>query len=88
MANTLVKSKYDEILSCPRCGNGFKNTYIEEKHEFIEEKKIYPSCYHYNVIVMLAKRLVKEQEASEEKLSSCINRWFLDRKLARRIADA
>ena len=42
------------------------------------KNKNYPSCYTYNVLVMLAKRLVKE-----EKLKS--NRHKLDQKLVKRI---
>ena len=92
MAYTLVKSK-DETFSssstnamCPRCGSEFRNTYIEGN--LAKEIKNYPSCYHYNVIVMLAKRLVKEEQVREENLNHWINRRHLDKKLARRIIDA
>ena len=42
-------------------------------------KKNYPSCYQYNVIIMLAKRLLKEEA------DMFANRLHLDRKLTERI---
>lgn len=50
----------------------------------VQERK-YPSCYQYNVLIMLAKRLIKEEEM-EDKTKSCPNRSFLERRLAKRIA--
>ena len=41
-------------------------------------KKTYPSCYRYNVLVMLAKRLIKEEKEAD-------NRLHLDRKIVKRI---
>ena len=42
--------------------NKIENTSVEEKHFGIPiHKRDYPSCYQYNVLIMLAKRLIKEE---------------------------
>lgn len=46
------------------------------------KQKDYPSCYHYNVLVMLAKKLIKDEE---KRKRLCKNRLDLDTKLAMRI---
>ena len=46
------------------------------------QDKRYPSSYQYNVLIMLAKRLIREQEAKESVIK---NRMLLDQKLAMRI---
>ncbi len=39
------------------------NTQSEDRYFNIKiQNKEYPSCYHYNVLVMLAKRLIQEDE--------------------------
>lgn len=45
-------------------------------------KKEYPSCYQYNVLIMLAKRLINEEQ-EQEKLFE--NRLKLDTKLLEQI---
>lgn len=37
------------------------------------EKKNYPSCYHYNILVMLAKRLLKQDKLQSDE---CRKRFF------------
>lgn len=34
------------------------------------QNKKYPSCYHYNVLIMLAKRLIKEEKEKQEKIKN------------------
>ena len=52
---------------------------IEGKHFGVPiYKREYPSCYQYNVLIMLAKRLIKEE-------NNFVNRLHLDRKFAERI---
>ena len=38
----------------------------------------YPSCYQYNILIMLAKRLLKEDQ---EKINACKHRTGFDRKI-------
>ena len=52
------------------------------------QNKKYPSCYQYNVLIMLAKRLIKKEEEKQELVSSCKNRWNLDKQLAEKIINA
>ena len=53
---------------------------IEGKHFGVPiHKKNYPSCYQYNVLIMLAKRLIKEDA---DKFA---NRLHLDKKFAEKI---
>ena len=60
-----------------------ENINIEEKYFDIPiHKKDYPSCYQYNVLIMLAKRLIKEEKARNSIFS---NRLHLDRKFVKRI---
>ena len=68
MENTLVKT-------C--IGNTGQQS---EKYFDIEiRKKKYPSCYQYNILVMLAKRLITETD------KKCNYRWELDKTLAEKI---
>ena len=48
------------------------------------KNKNYPSCYRYNVLIMLAKRLLKE-DSLKDKINK--NRFGLDKKLINRILD-
>ena len=50
MSQVLVKNDLPEI-----------SAYEEYFNVKVQNKK-YPSCYHYNILVMLAKRLVKEDQ--------------------------
>ena len=45
-------------------------------------KKYYPSCYRHNVLVMLAKRLIRVEK---EKNDLCKNKCQLYQKLAKRV---
>ena len=55
--------------------NRIDNGDIAEKHFGIPiQKRSYPSCYQYNVLIMLAKRLIKED-----------NRLRLDKKFVQRV---
>lgn len=65
-----------ESETCTHCGCNCK-----------KEEKVYPSSYQYNVLIMLAKRLIKE-ENEREAVNACVNRWNLDRKFVRRIISA
>ncbi|OGI10273.1 MAG: hypothetical protein A3I68_07740 [Candidatus Melainabacteria bacterium RIFCSPLOWO2_02_FULL_35_15] len=56
--------------------NKVENINPEEKYFDIPVyKKKYPSCYQYNVLIMLAKRLIKQDA----------NRMYLDKKFSERI---
>lgn len=47
--------------------NKVENINPEEKYFDIPiYKKEYPSCYQYNVLIMLAKRLIKEEEQTDQ----------------------
>ena len=49
------------------------------------QNKRYPSCYQYNVLIMLAKRLINEDEQNQ---NACKNDWYLERRFAREIVNA
>lgn len=73
MENAIVKSH--EIITSP--------SDVTDRYFDIEIKsKKYPSCYRYNVLIMLAKRLIKEEENKPNILK---NRRDLELKLAQKI---
>ena len=81
MAYEVVKNKTeDETIKVNYCNDDLtKADTIEGSHFGLPiYKKHYPSCYQYNVLIMLAKRLIKE----ENKFS---NRFHLDKKLLEKI---
>ena len=54
--------------------------------DVIIKNKHYPSCYQYNVLIMLAKRLISEEDRKEENYKVWRNRTVLDEKLIHQIA--
>ena len=61
----------------------------KDKYFDIEiHNKKYPSCYQYNVLVMLAKRLIKEDRELEESTNINNPKPCLNEELVRRIACA
>ena len=85
MGYEVVKNKTeDETIKVNYCNNNLTDTdSIEEQHFGLPiQKKNYPSCYQYNVLIMLAKRLIKEEKQSADTFA---NRLHLDRKFANRI---
>lgn len=73
MENAVVKSR--EII------NGTTN--VDDRYFDIEiRNRKFPSCYSYNVLIMLAKRLIKEEE---NKVNILKNRRELELKLVERI---
>lgn len=64
--------------------NQINDTNNHEKYFNVDvQNKKYPSCYQYNILIMLAKRLIKREQ--ETMINACKNRAFLDRKLAEKI---
>ncbi len=65
MLYEIIKNKIeDETIKINYCNNDltFIDT-IEGNHFGIPiHRKNAPSCYQYNVLIMLAKRLIKEEE--------------------------
>ncbi len=62
-----------------------ENKLNEERYFNVKiRNKEYPSCYHYNVLVMLAKRLIKEEEESNKAKV----RLYWDKSMAKHIASA
>ena len=52
------------------------------------QNKNYPSCYQYNVLIMLAKRLIKEENEKIEEQKTPLksnHRFLLDKKLIERV---
>ena len=77
MVHEIVKNKTEaETIEVNYYNNDLASKdSIEGKHFDIPiHKRDYPSCYQYNVTIMLAKRLIKED-----------NRFHLDKKLLKRI---
>lgn len=58
---------------------------VAKKEDYKIQNRSYPSCYQYNVLIMLAKRLINE--SSEENIY-CQNRFGFDKKLLKRITSA
>ena len=84
MSYEVVKNKIeDETIEVNYCNDDLTRVdTIEDKYFGLPvHKKNYPSCYQYNVLIMLAKRLIKEEKESADKFS----RLHLDRKFAERI---
>ncbi len=85
MTYEIVKSRTeDETIKVNYCNDDLAaEESIEGEHFGLPVyKKNYPSCYQYNVLIMLAKRLIKEDE---RKVSLFANRLHLDRKFVKRI---
>lgn len=61
-------TEVSENSSCPNCKTNrkrFDNFDNAEESKYFNvriKKKDYPSCYQYNVLVMLAKRLLREEQ--------------------------
>ncbi|OGI20121.1 MAG: hypothetical protein A3B68_00815 [Candidatus Melainabacteria bacterium RIFCSPHIGHO2_02_FULL_34_12] len=61
-----INNAFDRIFNRASCKS---NNFTKQKLNNIEEdyfnikimKKEYPSCYQYNVLIMLAKRLLEEE---------------------------
>jgi hypothetical protein len=85
MVYEVVKNRVeDEAIEANYCNDDltFIDT-IEGNHFGIPvHKRNAPSCYQYNVLIMLAKRLIKEDE---QRTNIFTNRLHLDRKLTKRI---
>ncbi len=85
MVYEAVKSRIEEeTIRVDYCNNDLIDKDVIEGEYFglPIHKRNYPSCYQYNVIVMLAKRLIKEDRERTDRLS---NRMHLDRKITERI---
>ncbi len=85
MVHEIVKNRIeDETIKVHYCNNDLASTdTIEGKHFGVPiHKKDYPGCYQYNVLIMLAKRLLKEDE---EKTNLFANRLYLDKKLLKKM---
>lgn len=67
---------YDKNLILGELDSKYKNAKQLDKY--------YPSCYRQNILVMLAKRLIDE----EQSRAICKNRHMLNLKLAKEIATA
>lgn len=87
MRQTVLKNQVDTEKSKNNTWHHDQKKHVKKDTHFDVEivQKNYPSCYRYNVLIMLAKRLIKKQE---EKEYICKNRWCLDKKLAARITSA
>ena len=82
MVYEVVKNKTeDETIKVNYCNDDLTDTdTIEGEHFGLPvRKKNYPSCYQYNVLIMLAKRLIKEEA------DNFVHRMHLDRNFAKRI---
>ena len=81
MPHEVVKSRIeDETIKVNYCNNDLagKDTFEGEHFGLPVYRRNYPSCYQYNVTIMLAKRLIREE-------NNFVNRLHLDRKFAERI---
>ena len=75
---------YEVVKSLP--GSSFSDDKKEDSFfDVIIKNKHYPSCYQYNVLIMLAKRLISEENEKQEKYKVWRNRSALDKKLVNRI---
>jgi hypothetical protein len=61
------------------------NCEVAKKEDYKIQNRNYPSCYRYNVLIMLAKRLVNE---SNTEGIYCQNKSGFDRKPLKRITSA
>ena len=91
MVYEVIKNRVDdETIKVSYCNDDLIDAdTIEGEHFGLPVyKKNYPSCYQYNVIIMLAKRLLKEEKKQEEKKQNAdrfANRLHLNRRFAERI---
>lgn len=73
--------------TCPQCGCKCNNIKPENTYNIQNQKKVYPSCYQYNVLIMLAKRLIKEEQEKELEeenikvtINPCVSKWRADNR--------
>ena len=88
MVYEVVKNRTeDETIKVNYCNDDLTDTdTIEGKHFGLPvHKRNYPSCYQYNVLIMLAKRLLKDEGKRADMFA---NRLHLDKKLAERIVSS
>ncbi len=85
MPYEVVKNRIkDETIKVNYCNDDLTFIDIIEGSHFgiPVHKRNAPSCYQYNVLIMLAKRLIKEDE---QRTNIFTNRLHLDRKFAKKI---
>ncbi len=59
---------FNRRFNCHNTDSQNKNEFVGEKYFNLQIKnKNYPSCYQYNVLIMLAKRLISENQELETK---------------------
>lgn len=57
---------FNSRFNCPNTDSQNENDFAGEKYFNLRIKnKNYPSCYQYNVLIMLAKRLISENQEPE-----------------------
>ena len=85
MPYEVVKNRIeDETIRVDYCNDNLAdtNTLAGEHFGLPVYRRNYPSCYQYNVTIMLAKRLLKQDKQNADKFA---NRLHLDRRFAERI---
>ena len=85
MPYEVVKNRIeDESIRANYCNDDLISTdTIEGSHFGVPiRKRNVPSCYQYNVLIMLAKRLLQKEKQNADKFA---NRLHLDRRFAERI---
>ena len=76
MSSEIVKNKTVDYYN----SDLIETDIIEGEHFGLPiHKKNYPSCYRYNVLVMLAKRLIREENNFANRL--CLDKQFVKRIL-------
>ncbi|GEM_PF-6026374 len=68
-------SFYENVVEeiCEESEDKFFDVIVKNRH--------YPSCYQYNVLIMLAKRLISEEDKKEENYKVWRHRTILDREV-------
>ena len=49
------------------------------------KKRSYPSCYHYNILIMLTKRLINKES---ERVNSCMQKVNIQKHFNKNIINA
>lgn len=62
MGYEIIKSKLNPRLRSSYCNKSNTSEQEEEYFNIKIRNKNYPSCYRYNVLIMLAKKLINQEK--------------------------
>ena len=72
-----------ELIISETDNNNTKDFNLSQEDNYFDVKvknKSYPSCYQYNILIMLAKRLIKTEQ---ENQNACKNKSYFHKRFTK-----